>query len=363
MASISERRRKDGTVAFMAQIVIKREGQIVHRENKTFDSRRKATGWAARREDELAQPDAIASRDNPTLAAVIDQYIAESRKAIGRTKQQVLQAIQADQIAQMSCSRIASKDVIAFANRIGAKVKPQTVANYLSHLGAVFAIARPAWGYQLDQQAMKDAFVVAKRLGVTGKSRDRSRRPSTQELDKLMEHFGHIRARRPSSGPMQAIIAFAIYSTRRQDEITRLAWADLDEEHSRILVRDMKHPGDKEGNDQWLDLTPEALAIIQAQPRKGARIFPFGTDGISAAFTRAGLVLGIEDLHFHDLRHHGVSRLFELGWSIPRVATVSGHRSWQSLKRYTHIKQVGDCMEGWKWLDQVTKKPGDRAGL
>jgi hypothetical protein len=43
------------------------------------------------------------------------------------------------------------------------------VANYLSHLGAVFAIARPAWGYPLDQSAMKDAFVVTNRLGVSSK--------------------------------------------------------------------------------------------------------------------------------------------------------------------------------------------------
>lgn len=27
---------------------------------------------------------------------------------------------------------------------------------------------------------------------------------------------------------------------------------------------------------------------------------------------------------------------------------VSGHRSWQSLKRYTHVRQRGDKYEGWK---------------
>ncbi len=362
MASISERQRKDGSTAYMAQIVIKREGQIVHRENKTFDTKRKATAWAARREEELDQPDALADHDNPKLADVIDQYTTESRKTIGRTKRQVLGTIKKDQLAQMRCSRIASKDLIAFANRIGERAKPQTVSNYLSHLAAVFAIARPAWGYPLDQQAMTDAFAVAKRLGVTGKSKERERRPTMQELEKLMTHFGKVRERRKDSLPMQAIIAFAIYSTRRQEEILRVRWADLDEQHSRLLVRDMKHPDDKAGNHQWLDLTQEALAIIHAQPRAGERIFPYSTDAVSAAFTRAGKFLEIDDLHFHDLRHHGISRLFEIGWSIPKVATVSGHQSWQSLKRYTHIRQSGDCMAGWGWLDQVTKKPGNMTG-
>jgi hypothetical protein len=99
-----------------------------------------------------------------------------------------------------------------------------------------------------------------------------------------------------------------------------------------------------------------AQAVVQRQPRTGARIFPASTDAISAAFTRACKVLGISGLHFHDLRHDGVSRLFEMGWTIPHVAAVSGHRSWQSLKRYTHVRQRGDKYAGWK------KNPSAKSG-
>ena len=48
--------------------------------------------------------------------------------------------------------------------------------------------------------------------------------------------------------------------------------------------------------------------------------------------------LAIPDLHFHDLRHEGVSRMFEAGYAIQQVAVVSGHKSWNQLKRYTQIK-------------------------
>jgi hypothetical protein len=58
---------------------------------------------------------------------------------------------------------------------------------------------------------------------------------------------------------MQKVITFAIFSTRRLEEITRLRRADLDYEGSRILVRDLKNPGEKIGNDIWCDLPPEAL--------------------------------------------------------------------------------------------------------
>jgi integrase len=154
---------------------------------------------------------------------------------------------------------------------------------------------------------------------------------------------------------MMKIIAFAIFSTRRQEEIVRIRWCDFDEEHDRILVRDMKNPGNKIGNDIWCDLPAEAVDIIKSMPKREneERVFPFTTDAISASFTRACQFLAIEDLHFHDLRHDGVSRLFELGWNIPHVAAVSGHRSWQSLKRDTHLRQRGDRYEGWKWLPTV----------
>jgi integrase len=102
------------------------------------------------------------------------------------------------------------------------------------------------------------------------------------------------------------------------------------------------------------ELTPEAIQIIDSMPRVGSRIFPYTTDAISAAFTDACKILGIEDLHFHDLRHEGISRLFEMGRTIPQVAVVSGHKSWSSLKRYTHIRATGDKYAGWKWLPIVT---------
>jgi integrase len=350
MGTIIPRPRKDGTTGYTAQIVIKRKGNIVRREAKTFDRKQAAKAWLSRRETELAQPGALDQREDPKLAAVITRYISETKQPLGRTKQQVLSTIKEHDIAELRCSGIKSSDLIAFAKSLN--VQPQTVLNYLSHLGAVFAVARPAWNYPLNQQVMTDAMVVAKRLGLINKSKERDRRPTLDELDSLMEHFGKILRHRPASLPMQKIIAFAIFSTRRQEEITLIRRADIDED--RVLVRDMKNPGDKMGNHVLCELTPEAVAIIETMTSAAPQIFPYSADAISAAFTRACKVLGIEDLHFHDLRHEGISRLFEMGKSIPQVASISGHRSWSSLKRYTHLRQIGDKYAGWKWLTKVT---------
>lgn len=363
MGTIIKRRRKNGTIAWLAQISVMRQGKVLLRESQTFERRSTAAAWIENREEALAQPGALDAlkaqpkgKRTPTLGDAIDRYVRESNKQIGRTKTQVLKGIKTFDIADMHCGAITSADIVAFAQeKLDTGVQPQTVSNYMSHLAAVFSIARPAWGYPLNGQAMEDARKVSDRLGITGKSRERDRRPTLAELDQLMQHFLDRSKRRPSSIPMHRIIAFAIFSTRRQEEIVRICWDDLDADGHRMLVRDMKNPGQKIGNDVWCDLDENALAIIGATPRVADQIFPYSSDSISAAFTRACKLLEIKNLHFHDLRHEGVSRLFELGLNIPHVAANSGHRSWTSLKRYTHLRQTGDKYADWTWLREVTK--------
>jgi integrase len=62
--------------------------------------------------------------------------------------------------------------------------------------------------------------------------------------------------------------------------------------------------------------------------------------------------LGIEDLHFHDLRHEAISRLFELGLSAPEVSIISGHRDARMLLRYAH----GDSKKIHKKFDCQSNK-------
>jgi integrase len=356
MGTIIPRKRKDGSTGYTAQILLKREGKIVHREAKTFDRKQAASAWLDKREGELAKPGALERARVPqaTLGDAIDRQIAESLKAMGKTKAQVLRTLKTFDIASMACEDVGSADIVSLARQLGKGREPQTVGNYLSHLASVFSIARAAWEYPLDPQGMEDALKVCRKLGLIAKSSSRERRPTLEELDRLMTHFVAIQKKRPSSMPMHKVAAFALFSTRRQAEIVRLARKDFEPQHSRVLVRDMKHPGEKIGNDQWCDLPEEAVKIAQSMP-DGPLLFPFTEDAISAAFTRACAFLDIEGLTFHDLRHEGISRLFEMGYTIPKAAAVSGHRSWQSLKRYTHLRETGDKYAGWKWLEVVTR--------
>lgn len=313
-----------------------------------------------RREKELKSPGGLeaAQRKVGTVGDVITDYVREKQGAIGKTKMQVLRSIQNDSmISDIPTSDLQPKHIVDFARglRLGGR-SPSTTQNYLSHLSAALSMGRTAWGYDLDRNVVADGVAAARHLDLAGKSNSRDRRPTLLEIDALMTHFADASARDPRTLPMHRIMAFAIFSTRRQEEITLITWEDFNETEMRQMVRDMKHPGQKKGNDVLCEVLPEAYRIMQLQPGRKGKIFPYNSDTISSRFTRACKFLEIKDLHFHDLRHEGISRLFEMGRTIPQVAAVSGHRSWQSLQRYSHLRMDGDKYAGWTWWDKLEAK-------
>lgn len=356
MATVVERVSAGGAKKYFAQIRVHRHGKVAHSESRTFDRKGDASAWSRRREAELkAMPTEVLAGlkvRGCTLGDAIDRYMAELVRPAGSTKAQVLRSLKTFEIAGLPCAEITSVEIVALARDLSDGRSPQTVATYLSHLGTIFAIAEPAWGIPLDADAMRSARSVCVRLGLTGKSVSRDRRPTIDEMGALMAYFDGRKHSLWAKVPMVEICIFAMFSTRRQEEITRILRSDFDAVAGRIMVRDMKHPGDKAGNDVWCDLPDPALRILRGVRGEGPQFFPFNSQTVSSNFTRACKRLGIAGLRFHDLRHEGISRLFEMGLTIPKAASVSGHRSWQSLQRYSHIRQSGDKWAEWEWLDR-----------
>lgn len=84
-------------------------------------------------------------------------------------------------------------------------------------------------------------------------------------------------------------------AARRQEHIPRIKWSGLDRKKSIAWLDDVKHPRKKVGMQRTFRL------------------------------------LGLRDLHFHDLRHEATSHFFELGCDIPKVAHFTLHESWNTL--------------------------------
>ena len=208
--------------------------------------------------------------------------------------------------------------------------------NDLIWIGVVLRAASSVRELSVRPQVAQEAGEACGTLRLIGKARKRARRPTFQELAQLRDYF--VARDKRAEIPMVAIMDFAITSARRQAEITRLEWRDNDAIGRTGLVRDAKHPRHKEGNHRCFKYTPEAWNIVERQPREGEYIFPYDAKSVGAAFTRACGVLGIKDLHFHDLRHEATSRLFERGYQIHEVAQFTLHDSWNELKRYANRK-------------------------
>ncbi|MFI8749046.1 site-specific integrase [Vreelandella lionensis] len=172
------------------------------------------------------------------------------------------------------------------------------------------------------------------RAGLVGHPESRDRRPLPDELAELLTHTKHNRALRRIN--YYDLVRFAVDSCMRLDEICSLRWDDFSPEDGTVVVRLRKHPTKK--TDQVVPLMGEAQAIIEAQPREDELIFPFNSESVSNGFRRICTYLDIKNLHFHDLRHEGISRLFERGYQIQEVAMVSGHRDWKSLQRYVNLR-------------------------
>jgi len=89
MGTIIARKRKDGTTAHLAQLLIKRDGAIVHRESRTFDRKQAATAWLEKREKELAKPgviDRLQAPDPPWPQLSTDIRTSPLRGSAGRRR-------------------------------------------------------------------------------------------------------------------------------------------------------------------------------------------------------------------------------------------------------------------------------------
>ncbi len=341
MAHILVRKYNGGMTRFTAVIRIKRDGTIIHREARTFSQRGAAEKWAKHREVSLEEPDAIAREQvgAPTLRALIRWYIDNfsSVSKWQRSKQAHLELLERHPFTDRNSFKLTAQDLVNHVRERRAKAAgPATVANDLVWLGVVLRAARSVRGLPVNPVVVEEARDACRALRLTGKARKRTRRPTSEELQKLDAFFSH-RDRRGDI-PMRDIMWFAIHSARRQAEICRIAWRDNNERHRTGIVRDAKHPTAKDGNDRTFKYTPDAWAVVCRQPRISEFIFPHDPRSVSAAFTRACHVLGIENLRFHDLRHEATSRLFEAGYQIHEVAQFTLHDSWNELKRYANLK-------------------------
>lgn len=344
MATIVKRPKKDGSFSYLVRIRIVRTGQTDYAESRTFPRKAMAEEWAKRRELELAAPGGVltAKWKGVTLGDAIERYLHEFADGAGRSKRATIQQLQRFPVARVKITELSSEQIIDHAQmRRQSGIKPSTINQDITWLGIIMKTAVAAWRMPADLNEFEAAKLLLRSKGLIGRPASRDRRPTPGEIEQIRAYFQRSQKIRPSALiPMEDIMDFAIATSRRQEEITRLRWSDLDTRTMTCWVRDAKHPRNKWGNHKKFKLTHEAMAIIQRQPRAQGedRIFLYNSKSIGTRWRAATAATGVEDLRFHDLRHEATSRLFEAGYEIVEVQQFTLHESWDVLKRYTHLR-------------------------
>jgi integrase len=197
------------------------------------------------------------------------------------------------------------------------------------------------------------AIKTLRHASIVRDSTRRERRPTEEELHKIEEWLA-ARPRAASSIPTFELVLFAICTCMRLGEIVGSGGVmveDFNLANRTLIIRNRKDPSTDQGRDDCIPLLSghityrgksiDPVEIIMRQRTLAwgrGKIFPYSAAAVGLNFSNATEACQINDLTFHDLRHDGISRMFEAGYDIPQVAAVSGHKSWKNLQRYTHIK-------------------------
>ena len=318
MASI----RKRGDFQWEARV--RKRGQPV--QCKTFTTRAKAESWSKQIESEMDRGVFVsrAEAENTTLAEALDRYV---REVLPTKKSARSAAYHAHNVRKalgtLSLSAITSSALAKYRDRqLAEGYAAQTVKHDLSLVSRVLNICIKEWGIALP------AGNPVAQVKMPSLPPGRDRRLVDDELPRLLA------AAHAYGGEIGSLITWAIETAMRRGEIAAMRWDHLDRRARVLLI-----PETKTGTPRRVPLSTAALAVLDGLPRRlDGRVWGMRPDSISQAFERVCKAAGIEGLTFHDLRHEATSRLFEKGLGLMEVASITGHKTMQMLKRYTHLR-------------------------
>lgn len=140
------------------------------------------------------------------------------------------------------------------------------------------------------------------------------------------------------------LVRFAVFTMLRRGEIAHLRWENVDLERKEIRVKSDSGFTVKGGRPRTVPMNNWVHGLLISKERKGEYVFsqngcPLAPIVVSKKFKaycrKAGLV---DAVHFHSLRHTGISWLVNKGVPAPFVKRIAGHSSLNVTELYTHLE-------------------------
>jgi integrase len=319
------------------------------RKSHTFDKKSDAETWSAKVESEIGRGVFVdhSEAERTTLTEALDRYEREvlPHKKSQRPVKYQIKRLKKD-LGRLKLVAVTSSVLAKYRDERLGKVNAQTARHDLSLMSRVFNVAAKEWGIPLPYGNP----VAQLRMPKLPPARDR--RLNGEEANRLLAAAREHEKSRSNTSPIHAITRFALETAMRRGEIVAMRW-----EHANLKTGVLQIPDSKSGEPRKVPLSSVAVEILRIQPRRlDGQIWGISADAISKAFDRicararrtyekacsqtnekpdSEFLLGIR---FHDLRHEATSRFFERGFNVMEVAAITGHKTLQMLKRYTHLR-------------------------
>jgi hypothetical protein len=168
--------------------------------------------------------------------------LQEVGERIGRSKAASLSSLER-KLGPLRLPELSRERLIQFGKELAREgAGPVTLAIDLGYIKTILSHAAAVHGVILSMEPVVLARIALARLGLVGKGEERDRRPTQDELHRLIAAF---EANPRQQIPLGRIVRFAVATAMRQEEICRIEWADFDPENKMLLVRDRKDPRKK----------------------------------------------------------------------------------------------------------------------
>ena len=294
-------------------------------QTKTFTKEVDARRWATIIESEMERGVFVSRTEaEATLVKdVLQRFAAEilpTKRSEQSDKSRIKTLIEA--FGDYRLASLNSTQVARFRDQRLKVVGPQSVIHEINLLNRVLKTATMDWGIALP------GGLPTAQVRKPAKPRGRDRRVTAEELTKILEVTGSIE--------LQTVVTLAVETGMRRSELASLTWEEID-----LKKRTAHLPKTKTDVPRTVPLSKAAIkTLANFGVKSEGRVFSLQAESMSQAFERAcephrANILG---LRFHDLRHEATSRLFEKGLNVMEVAAITGHKTLDMLKRYTHLR-------------------------
>lgn len=295
--------------------------------SKTFPNKKDALLWAKKTESDMERGVWLdIKRVDISIQDALARYSEEvtpSKKGASRELNRI-KHLMGYKIATKNLCSVRGSDIAEFRDYLmGKGYAPATVKKFLEVLSSLFNTAISEWGYESLSNPVRQ---VKKPIVRNGRTRRLAASEENLLLDAAAKHKG---------GWLKPVILLTIETAMRRGEVAALRIEDINLEKRIATLHETKN-----GDSRLVPLSSRAIQAIKVlmNERVNGRLVGVNADAITGAFHTAVKRAGLTNLRVHDLRHEGVSRLFERGLNPLEVAAISGHKTLSMLQRYTHLK-------------------------